>query len=158
MQTSPIVASDGAIYEMGRTNCLVKIIDNGSSASVAWSTSVEGYPSAWLQLAEGPDGSIYSLIPSSLYVSSLYRFDPSDGAVLDQSTSFGVRYYTGMAIGVDGKIYIGGRNSGVYCFDTDCSTVWSDPISGCFFTDAALLDDGSLFVADISNGNLYRYQ
>ncbi len=158
MQSSPIVASDGSIYEIGRTNRLVKITDNGTSATVEWATGSAGSQSAWVQLAEGPDGSIYSLVPSSLYISTLYRYDPSDGAVLNQSSSFVVQYNHGLAIADDGKVYVGGRNSGVYCFNADCSLAWYYLVSGCRFTDAALDDDGSLFVADTTGGNLYRFQ
>jgi len=159
MQSTPIVASDGYIYEMGRTNMLVKVSDNGSSGSIVWATpSITDSQSAWVQLAEGPDGSIYAFCPLSIYTSYLTRFDPSDGAVISQSASVGVHYSTGMAIGADGKIYAGGRNTGIYCFNADCSNGWMVPVSGCRFTDAALLDDGSLFLADTSNGRLYRYK
>jgi len=159
MQSSPIVASDGYIYELGRTNCLVKISDNGSTGSVVWGTNPAGTgQTAWAQLAEGPDGSIYALFPESGGC-AVHRYNPSNGTMLNQTSGFGADYYTGMAIGDNGKIYIGGRyGSGVFCFNADCSQVWNDPVPGCRFTDAALLDDGSLFVADVFGGYLYKYK
>jgi outer membrane protein assembly factor BamB len=50
------------------------------------------------------------------------------------------------------------RSSGIYCFNADCSQSWYYPVTSCRFTDAALDDDGSLYVADIANGKLYRFQ
>jgi len=158
MQSCPIVGSDGAIYEMGRTNRVIRIIDHETYCTLDWATpALSNSQSAWVQLAEGPDGSIYALASQSTYSSVLTRLDPSDGSVLNTSSTISVRYCIGMAIADDGKVYVGGRNSGVYCLDYDCSQVWFDPIPGCRFTDAALLDNGTLYVADTTGGTLYAY-
>jgi hypothetical protein len=158
-QSDPIVASDGALYVMSRVSNLVKIIDNGSFGSVAWSTPAYSLSvGAWIQLAEGPDGSIYSLIPianpSPCY---LYRFDPTDGSVINQTGVLQTDFYTGMAIGHDGMIYLGGRGY-IYWIAPDCTTLHTFALMGSRHTDAALLDDGSLFVADIQGGILRKFK
>lgn len=158
-QSSPIVGSDGYIYIASRTGSLKKISDNGTSASVEWATPSYGSSMAWTQLAEGANGSIYMIVDvlSSL-TGNLYQIDMSDGSALHSSgTVDGLSYNQGMAIGSDGLIYSGARGY-IYCFNPDCSINWSVSVPGSRFTDAALNHDGSLFVADTTNGRLYRYQ
>jgi outer membrane protein assembly factor BamB len=66
----------------------------------------------------------------------------------------GLECRSGLAVGHDGKIYAGAWGY-VYCFNADCTLAWS--YDGGRFTDAALDVDGSLFVADTTNGILYRF-
>ena len=67
----------------------------------------------------------------------------------------GLECRSGLAIGHDGMVYAG-ADSHIYAFNQDCSWAWQ--IDGGRFTDAALDVDGSLFVADVTNGQLYRIQ
>jgi len=166
-QSGPIVTSDGTIVVAGKIyvdpddKTYVKAItDDGNSASLKWESQyfdAEQVP--WSQLAEGPDGSIYGAIgyPTAAWgPDTLYRFDPDDGTVIDQSAPMdGLECRSGLAIGYDGRIYAG-ADGNIYCFNADCSLEWSANTGRC--TDAALDVDGSLFVADVTLGKLYRYQ
>jgi outer membrane protein assembly factor BamB len=167
-QSGGIVTSDGTIVIAGKhleppdmiTTYLKAFTDEGDHASLKWESehfSAEHIP--WSQLAEGPDGSIYAAIGYPTYQwgpDTLYRFDPNTGDVIDQSSEMtGLECRSGLAIGYDGLIYAGAHDY-VYCFNADCSLKWS--YAGTYFTDAALDVDGSLFVADVIGGYLYRFQ
>ena len=73
----------------------------------------------------------------------------------DDAPMDGLECRCGLAIGYDGRIYAG-ADGNIYCFNADCSLEWSANTGRC--TDAALDVDGSLFVADVTLGKLYRYQ
>ncbi len=166
-QSGPIVTTDGTIICAAKvqatpgviTSRVFAITDNGTSASLKWETvdfSADHVP--WSQLAEGPDGSIYAAIgyPTAAWgPNTLYRLDPDTGDILNQSDPMdGLECRSGLAIGHDGLIYAG-VDGHIYCFNQDCSLNWSVNTGRC--TDAALDVDGSLFVADVTNGLLYRF-
>ena len=161
-ESSPMVAADGAIYINSRASRLIKIIDNGTSGSIDWYTPEYGTGGNVRNLlSEGPDGSIYMIVPDDEWGSppgTVMRFDPTDGSLLDQSTPLtGVDHYNGMAVGSDGLIYLGATGY-IYCLDADCSVQWSISVPGSEFGDAVLDDFGSVFLHDRINGKIYRFQ
>jgi len=167
-QSSLIVLSDGTIVNAGKfltppdllQTQVLALEDMGTHAEVKWrSLLITGEQVPWSQPAEGPDGSIYLGIgyPTAAWgPSTLYRLNPDDGTIMNQSDPLpGLEPRSGLAVDHEGNVYAG-ADGHIYALSQDCSYLWQ--IDGGRFTDAALDVDGSLFAADVTNGELYRIQ
>ena len=165
-QSGPIVTTDGTIVCAAKVNIGNNVIvnrifaftDEGTHASLKWVTEdLGGDHVPWSQLAEGSDGSIYAAVgyPTAQWgPNTLFRIDGETGAILNFSDPMtGLECRSGLAVDHQGNVYAGAWGY-IYAFNQDCSLKWSLTTGRC--TDAALDVDGSLFVADVTNGLLYR--
>jgi|GEM_PF-549332 len=142
--SSPVIASDGAIYFGSHDGYLYALNPNGA---LKWKFPVGGRIHS--SPAIGADGTIYV---GNLDTFKLHAVTPA--GVLKWIFTAGGALQSSPTIGPDGAIYVGSNDDKLYALNPDGSQRWSYTTGGDVVPSAALAADGTIYVGS-DDGYLY---
>jgi large repetitive protein len=157
--SSPMLSSNGTIY-VGSNDGYVYAIDSHAAdpaARLKWKSAFVGSV-GYNAPAISPDG-------DTVYITSRYLSDSTVGAIaaIDAGTGLvdwqvptpgGIVFQSSPAVGTDGTIYFGSRNTYIYALNPDGSEKWSFKTSGWIDATPTLGNDGTIYVGS-ADKNLY---
>ena len=150
LQNTPFTGSDGTIYisrtqNNPATDFFYGWTDDGVEFKPKWNI-----PAAWTttsEFGEGPDGSIYAVIPGP----ALARLHPDDGSVID-SVSVPDTGHCRLAVDAAGTVYFsnGGFADGhLYAYTADLNPLWDTAVTNINIGGPALGQGGVLVVCGV---------